>query len=240
MEWFANWFNTPYYHLLYNNRDYVEAENFIQLLLADLQLPQHSKIIDLACGQGRHSVYLNKKGFQVLGLDLSEASIEHNQQFCNDTLDFKVHDMRDPIVGEPVDAVMNLFTSFGYFDDPADDDRVFCSVSNILKPNGVFVLDFLNADFVRNTLVPHEEIQRGSILFKINKNIQQQQVIKDIRFSDEGRDFHFQEKVKLHSFEELATLASKHNLEYVKHWGDYQLAPHHPNSPRCIIIFKKK
>lgn len=61
MDWFESWFNTPYYHILYKDRDFVEAENFIDKLLAEIRLPQHSTIIDLACGHGRHSVYLNQK-----------------------------------------------------------------------------------------------------------------------------------------------------------------------------------
>ena len=66
MDWFESWFNTPYYHILYKDRDFVEAENFIDKLLAEIKLPQHSTIIDLACGHGRHSVYLNQKGYNVL------------------------------------------------------------------------------------------------------------------------------------------------------------------------------
>ena len=81
MSWFKEWFNTPYYHILYKDRDFVEAENFIRNLTQDLQLSKDSKIIDLACGKGRHSVFLQQLGYEVLGVDLSEESIEHNKQF---------------------------------------------------------------------------------------------------------------------------------------------------------------
>lgn len=138
MEWFESWFDTPYYHLLYSNRDYTEAENFITKLTADLQLPPNSKIIDLACGKGRHSVFLNKLGYNVLGLDLSRQSIEFDKQFENQTLVFDVHDMRNSINADPMDAVFNLFTSFGYFDHESDDRKVFHSVYNALKPGGFF------------------------------------------------------------------------------------------------------
>ena len=156
MSWFKEWFNTPYYHILYKDRDFVEAENFIRNLTQDLQLSKDSKIIDLACGKGRHSVFLQQLGYEVLGVDLSEESIEHNKQFetsADETpkLTFEVHDMRNELYpnvsSEKVNAVFNLFTSFGYFDDDEDDRKVFSSVKNVLQIDGIFVLDFLNEKF---------------------------------------------------------------------------------------------
>ena len=145
MQWFEEWFDTPYYHILYSNRDYREAENFLNLLTGFLKLEKKSSIIDLACGKGRHSIYLNKLGYKVLGLDLSEQSISYDKKFENESLEFRVHDMRNRIESEPVDAVFNLFTSFGYFETEEEDKSVFRSVSEVLKSKGYFVLDFLNA-----------------------------------------------------------------------------------------------
>ena len=155
MAWFETWFNTPYYHILYKDRNFEEAENFITLLINDLKIPEHSKIIDLACGKGRHAVFLNRMGFEVLGLDLSEESISQNKIFENDTLKFKVHDMREAIYPEistqKVDAVCNLFTSFGYFESDVEDKKIFRSVADALVDNGFFILDFLNEQWVKNT-----------------------------------------------------------------------------------------
>ena len=240
MAWFKTWFNTPYYHILYKNRDFAEAEQFISLLVNDLQLPKNSKIIDLACGKGRHSVYLNKLGYDVLGLDLSDESIAHNKDFENENLKFEVHDMRDEIEGERVDAVFNLFTSFGYFDDPKDDEKVFRSVNQILKPEGYFVLDFLNEKYVANTLLEEAFVERPGITFKINKKIENQHVIKDIRFSDGGEDFHFFERVKLHTLNEIDNLATECGFERVRLYGNYKLENFDLEaSPRCINVFKK-
>lgn len=241
MEWFESWFDTPYYHLLYNNRDYTEAENFITKLTADLQLPPNSKIIDLACGKGRHSVFLNKLGYDVLGLDLSRQSIEFDRQFENETLSFAVHDMRNPINADPVDAVFNLFTSFGYFDVESDDKKVFSSVCNALKPGGSFVLDYLNEEFVRKNIVPESAITRGDIEFKVTKKIEGRHIIKDIRFEDKGKLYHFFEKVKLHTLDAINSYARECGFERIKIWGDYQLSAFDKeNSPRCINLFKKK
>ncbi|WP_419868264.1 SAM-dependent methyltransferase [Chryseobacterium sp. CT-SW4] len=241
MEWFESWFDTPYYHLLYNNRDYTEAESFITELTQDIGLPPGSKIIDLACGKGRHSVFLNKLGYDVLGLDLSRQSIEFNKQFENETLLFEVHDMRNPIDSDPVDAVFNLFTSFGYFENDKDDKNVFQSVYNVLKPGGYFVLDYLNEEYVRNTLVPKETAERGDLTFHITKKIEGRHIIKDIRFEEDGNLYNFYEKVKLHTLEAINSYATDCGFERVKVWGNYQLDPFEKEtSPRCINLFKKK
>ncbi|MBP6377907.1 MAG: class I SAM-dependent methyltransferase [Kaistella sp.] len=244
MAWFETWFNTPYYHILYKDRNFEEAENFITLLINDLKIPEHSKIIDLACGKGRHAVFLNRMGFEVLGLDLSEESISQNKIFENDTLKFKVHDMREAIYPEistqKVDAVCNLFTSFGYFESEADDKKIFKSVADALKENGFFVLDFLNEQLVKNTLVSEALITKGNIDFHISKRIEDQHVIKDINFKDQGEAFHFFEKVKLHTLEEIGSYAEEFGFERVKIYGDYHLgAFDRDTSPRCINVFRK-
>lgn len=245
MAWFETWFDTPYYHILYKDRDFAEAENFISLLINYLQLPEHSKIIDLACGKGRHSVFLNTLGYEVLGLDLSKESIVHNKKFETSTLKFKVHDMRNEIFPEiseeKVDAVFNLFTSFGYFENENDDKKVFQSIRNVLKENGYFVLDFLNEKWVKNTLIPENIITKEGIDFHIKKRIENQHIIKDIDFNDNGKDFHFFEKVKLHTLEIIENYAEEFGFESVKIYGDYLLNEFDvETSPRCIHIFRKK
>ncbi|KMQ70558.1 class I SAM-dependent methyltransferase [Chryseobacterium koreense] len=244
MAWFETWFDTPYYHILYKNRDFAEAENFISLLVKDLEIPSGSKIIDLACGKGRHSVYLNQLGYQVLGVDLSKESIFHNKQFQNTTLTFEVHDMRNelfPSVSkEKVDAVFNLFTSFGYFENDQDDKKVFQSVNHVLKENSFFVLDFLNEKWVKNTLVAEDFVTKEGINFHIKKKIQDKHIIKDIYFKDKGKDFHFFEKVKLHTLDDIEKYAVENGFERIKIYGDYQLGEFQlETSPRCINVFRK-
>lgn len=245
MAWFETWFDTPYYHILYNDRDFAEAENFISLLTNYLALEKDSKIIDLACGKGRHSLFLNQMGFNVLGLDLSKESILHNNTFQNITLQFKVHDMRKEIFpeisAEKADAVFNLFTSFGYFENKNDDKKVFQSVSTSLAENGYFVLDFLNEKWVKNTLVAEEITTKEDIQFTIRKSIADQHIIKDITFEIDGKAHHFYEKVKLHSLEDIGAYAEEFGFERLKTFGNYQLEQFDlENSPRCINIFQKR
>lgn len=241
MTWFKKWFDTPYYHILYKDRDFSEAEAFLTLLLRDLQLSPYSKVIDLACGKGRHSLFLNQLGYRVLGLDLSEGSILHNRSYENEALHFRVHDMREPISTEPVDAVFNLFTSFGYFENQEEDLKVFRSVYDVLKPQGYFVLDFLNAEYVRKHLIPENIVEKEGIRFRISREIKESFVVKNINFQAHGQDFSFFEKVKLHSLEEIDELSHKAGFEKNKLYGDYSLAPFNLlESPRAISVFVKK
>lgn len=252
MAWFETWFDTPYYHILYKDRNFTEAEAFITLLTNYLELPKNANVIDLACGKGRHSLFLNQMGYHVLGLDLSQESILHNKKFesANEfsekpSLKFKVHDMRNeifPKISEvKVDAVFNLFTSFGYFDQKNDDRKVFHSISSTLKHKGYFVLDFLNENWVKNNLVPEYISTKNNIDFHIKKKIENQNIIKDIYFSDKGEDHHFFEKVKLHTLEEIADYGEEFGFERVKIFGDYELSDFDIEaSPRCITIFQKK
>ncbi|MFS8082300.1 MAG: class I SAM-dependent methyltransferase, partial [Ginsengibacter sp.] len=111
--WFKEWFNSPYYHKLYFNRDKVEAADFINRLVGYLNPPADSKMLDMACGKGRHSIQLASKGFDVTGVDLSEDSILSAKKFENNHLHFFVHDMRLPFWINYFDYGFNFFTSFG-------------------------------------------------------------------------------------------------------------------------------
>ena len=122
MSWFAHWFDSPYYHLLYKNRDNEEAQVFINKLVSHFKIPKKSKILDIACGKGRHATYFNKKGMDVMGVDLSHNSINSAKKAENATLKFAVHDMRKVFQKNRFDIVTNLFTSFGYFEKDEEEN----------------------------------------------------------------------------------------------------------------------
>ena len=126
-NWYASWFNTPYYHILYKDRNHREAALFMNQLTEFLSLKPKDTILDLSCGKGRHAKYLYKQGFDVTGVDLSEESIQHAKQYEKPGLHFEVHDMCLPY-SKQFDAVFNLFTSFGYFENEEDNLRTIKSI----------------------------------------------------------------------------------------------------------------
>ncbi|MCC6410891.1 MAG: class I SAM-dependent methyltransferase [Saprospiraceae bacterium] len=239
-EWFASWFDSPFYHTLYKNRDEDEARSAIDGLLEALQLPLGARVLDLACGKGRHAMYLAEKGFDVTGVDISEASIRFARNFENENLSFYQHDMRLPFRIRYFDAVTNFFTSFGYFDNDGDHLRALKNVATGLRPNGRFLLDYFNATHVRNNLVMQEEKIVDGITFSIKRCLLEGYVIKTVEFSSGGRDYHFQEKVRLFALEDLENLCEKAGLTVNGRFGSYDLAPFDvAESQRLILVAEK-
>jgi len=237
-NWFASWFDTPYYHILYKERNYREAQVFMDNLTHYLNLPEKAKVLDLACGKGRHSIYLNQLGYEVLGADLSENSIAEANKNQNETLHFKVHDMREPFE-DKFDAIFNLFTSFGYFENEADNLTTLKAMKESLTEYGFAVIDFMNVTQVVNNLVAEEVKTVENIDFHIKRYVSEGHIYKEIDFEDQGEKFHFIEKVKaltLKDFEELMEEAGIYLLDI---FGDYKLKKFHKTeSERLIMIFK--
>jgi SAM-dependent methyltransferase len=238
-EWFQYWFDSPYYHLLYKNRNEEEAGVFIKNLCDYLQLPEKARVWDLACGKGRHAVQMNSLGYMVTGTDLAPNSILEASQKANSMLDFYVHDMRTPFRINYFDAVFNLFTSIGYFSDERDNFKVFEHVYQSLKPGGVFALDFLNASLVKKNLVPNSVVSRDGFDFNIKKSIQDNKVVKHIEFETNDKRYYFEEVVSLFDEKDFDAFAVKAGFEKGDVFGDYHLNPFHDNAERLILIYTK-
>ena len=110
--WYQDWFNSPYYHLLYQHRDEQEAAEFIDRLMGYLHPREGSRMLDVACGKGRHAVQLARYGFEVTGIDLSEESIAFAKKTETPNLQFFRHDMRQPFYINYFHYAFNFFTSF--------------------------------------------------------------------------------------------------------------------------------
>ncbi|REE25428.1 tellurite resistance protein TehB [Winogradskyella pacifica] len=237
-QWYASWFDTPYYHILYKDRNYTEAQDFMDNLTNYLNIPEQGKILDLACGKGRHSVYLNSLGYNVTGADLSEQSIAYAEQFENDTLKFKVHDMSKPYP-DTFDAVFNLFTSFGYFEDEKCNLETIKSIQAELNEFGFGVIDFMNTNYVIENLIPENIKTVEGIDFHQKRSVKDGYIIKDISFDADGEHFEFQERVKAFTLKDFETLFEKAGVHLLDVFGDYKLHKYHTQtSERMIMIFK--
>ncbi|SRX55790.1 bifunctional 2-polyprenyl-6-hydroxyphenol methylase/3-demethylubiquinol 3-O-methyltransferase UbiG [Aequorivita sp. CIP111184] len=236
-NWYASWFNTPYYHLLYKDRGHREAALFMNTLTNFLNLQKNDTILDLACGRGRHSKYLYKQGFNVTGVDLSEESIKDAKQYEQPKLHFEVHDMCLPYP-QQFDAVFNLFTSFGYFENEIDNLRTIKSIKTELKTTGFGVIDFLNVELAIKKLVPSEKKRVGDIVFHIEKYVEDDYIVKNIRFNDKGKDYFYTERVKALTLEDFKVYFNEANVELKNVFGNYQLDNFDRNtSERLILIF---
>lgn len=237
-NWFASWFDTPYYHILYKDRDYAEAQHLIDNLTEYLNLPEKANVLDLACGKGRHSIYLNKLGFQVTGADLSQNSIKEAAQHQNENLKFVIHDMREPFE-QKFDAIFNLFTSFGYFENHNDNLKTLSAIKNSLTEYGFAVMDFMNVDYVIPNLVENEVKIVDGITFNIKRYYKDNYIFKEIRFTDQDQDFFFTEKVAALTLKDFENLMEQAEIYLLDVFGDYKLNKFYSkNSPRLIMIFK--
>lgn len=240
LQWFEQWFNSPYYHLLYRHRDQGEAGAFIKNLVAFLKPEDDAHFLDLACGSGRHSLFLNKLGYKVSGADISTNNIEMAKNYEREGLDFMVHDMRNPLPGGPYDFILNLFTSFGYFEEDADQLKTLHSVKDGLTQKGMFVLDFLNAHKVIRELVPEEEQVHEGVQFKIKRYVQNGWLYKEIDITDGHERSHFREEVRVLTDKDFHGLFEQAGLKISNIFGDYQLHPYQPQTSDRLILCASK
>jgi SAM-dependent methyltransferase len=235
-DWFTDWFNTSYYHTLYKDRNDKDAQLFMRNIINFLKIPSSSHLLDLPCGKGRHSIYLNSLGYKVTGADLSVNSIQAAKKYENNTLDFKLKDMRKPF-NIKYDAVFNLFTSFGYFENDMDDILVLKNIHKGLHKNGLLVLDFLNVVNVEKKLVKKEIKIIDNITFNLEREIKDGFIIKHINFKDKGVNHSYSERVKYLDLEKFKSYFIKAGLKINHIFGDYHLTKFNPvTSERLIFV----
>ena len=240
--WFKNWFNSPYYHQLYFGRDEEEAANFINKLIDYLKPMPGAQMLDVACGKGRHSRRLASKGFNVTGVDLSPDSIREAKQFESENLEFFVHDMRLPFWINYFDYAFNFFTSFGYFNTRREHDNSIRTIAQSIKPNGIFVLDYLNVHYAEDHLVHTSDVKIEDINYFITKWFDENHFYKKIIVEDEAlkKPIEHQEKVAKFSLGDFTEMLAYHQLQVQEVFGDYSFNSYHVrNSSRMVIISKK-
>ncbi len=238
-HWFTEWFNTPYYQILYKHRDDNEAQFFMDNLLTHWSFPKNTKVLDAPCGTGRHSIYLNKKGFNVTGIDLSKTMITEAKPFICRKLKFDEHDMREVYKEESFDVVLNLFTSFGYFES-GENQQTINAFSKSLKKGGTLLIDFMNVKKVLLGLVEEEIKTVEGIKFHINRFIDGNYIVKRIEFTDKGKQHKYCEKVKVITLSDFDTYLKKAGLTTVNLFGDYSLNDFDATKSDRLIIEARK
>lgn len=240
--WYKDWFNSPFYHKLYFDRDELEAENFMTKLIGKLAPPHGSRILDLACGKGRHSKTLASMGFNVTGVDISPDSIAFAKQFEHDNLQFFVHDMRLPFWGNYFDYVFNFFTSFGYFRTRREHDDAIRTVSKSLKPGGKLVIDYLNVHYSEDNLVRKEFKQLNGTGYDILRWDNETHFYKKIRINDNSlkEPLEFTESVAKFTLGDFTDMLSFQGLKVEEVYGDYHFNAYDVRkTPRLIMIATK-
>ena len=241
-DWYKDWFNSPFYHKLYFERDEKEADAFIQKLIDRLQPPAGSRILDVACGRGRHSKILASMNYQVIGIDISYDSIAIAKESETDNLEFYVHDMRLPFWGNYFNYAFNFFTSFGYFKTRREHEDAIRTISRSLKPGGFFVIDYLNTHFIEDRLVHHELRQLNGTGYDIHRWEDPTHFYKKITVNDNSlkEPLVYTEKVAKFSLGDFTDMFSFQGLQVKDVYGDYNFSAYDVRkTPRLIVIAEK-
>lgn len=235
-QWYEEWFDSNYYHILYKNRNTHEAAQFLEKLREVIIPNKNSHVMDLACGRGRHARYLSGMGYIVTGVDLSSQSIAYAKQFENQNLKFHVHDMRNDFGRLNFDHVLNLFTSFGYFENENDNLLVLKNVHRALKKQGTIIIDFMNALKAIETMVEKEEKEIDGIKFHIKRWVDGLYIKKQIKILDQDKEFVFEERVQALKLEHFKTYFEKAKLKLIRTFGDYDLNEFDEKSSNRLIL----
>lgn len=241
--WFREWFGEEYL-ALYPHRDVEEAERGARLFRRATGLPAGGRVLDLACGAGRHLEALRRLGYRPLGLDLSPDLLRRSRERVGPDVPLARADMRRlPVGAARLDGTVLFFTSFGYFDDLADDARVLAEIRRTLRPGGVYLLDHLNPDHVRRTLVREDETRLGGRRVRQIRRIEGEAVVKRIEIEAEepgaGPEV-YHERVRLYSPDRLEALLEEARLPPARRFGDYDGGEFAKNSPRLILVGKAR
>ena len=240
--WFKDWFNSPYYHKLYFQRDEMEAAAFIDKLIDHLHPRPLSSMLDVACGKGRHAIQLSNKGYEVTGIDLSIDSIREAKEEETENLQFFLHDMRLPFWINYFNYAFNFFTSFGYFKTRREHDNSIRTIAQALKHHGIFVLDYLNVHYAEDHVLHKSEKQVDDVNYYMTKWFDETHFYKKIIVEDEQLEepLEYTEKVAKFNLGDFTDMFAFQGLQIQEVYGDYNFNSYDVRkSPRLIMIAMK-
>jgi cyclopropane fatty-acyl-phospholipid synthase-like methyltransferase len=242
-EWYRAWFDSPYYHKLYFNRNEEEARRFLDRLLSHLQPVAGCRLLDAGCGRGRHARYLASRGFDVTGIDLSSNSVAFAKQFEGENLHFYQHDMRLPCWLNYFDFAFNFFTSFGYFATRREHESAVRTLAQSLKKDGVLIFDYLNVHHAEEHLVRNEMKTIDGTEYEIHRWHDATHFYKRIVVNDAGLNppLEFTEKISKFSLGDFTEMMAFQEIQVAEVFGDYDLNPYDVRkTPRLIVVGKKE
>jgi SAM-dependent methyltransferase len=233
MEWFEEWFGEEYLRL-YPHRDDAEADRAVDLIRRTVPFELGWRVLDVACGAGRHARAFHAAGARCTGVDLSPTLLRQARKVTAAPL--ARADMRQlPIRPGSMDLTVNLFTSFGYFDQDAEHTAALDEMISTVRPGGWFVIDFLNPAAVRRQLVPEETLELAGSTVQVSRSVSPdgRYVCKSIRAAG-GRNY--SERVRLFEPDQMFDMLQAAGVAVQFRFGDYNAAPLTSNSPRTILV----
>ncbi len=246
LPWYRQAFGAAYLDL-YAHRDLKDAARAVELILEATPMNRATRLLDLCCGPGRHLALLAPHVGYATGLDLSRRLLERARLHLKQSeLHFRLveADMRSPpFAPGSFDLIVNLFTSFGYFADDAENERVIIEIARLLTPGGTLVLDHLNAEHLGLNLQGESfrDLSDGGRVREIRSlHASTRRVVKRIEgSSSDGLEWGWEESVRYYELDEIRAILSRAGLRVAATFGDYERQPFNADSPRMILVAEK-
>jgi len=246
-KWYVDFFRAGFYHDWAPAERFERAERETDLIVEALGLPAGAAILDLCCGEGRHTVALARRGYRMTGLDLSALHLRLARRAAKEAgVAVRWHraDMRDiPWSGE-FDAVINLFTAFGYFDDDEEDFRVLDAVSRALRPAGRLLLDTMNRDWLMRNYEPRgwQEREDGTLDLEDRRFDARsgRNRVRVISIRPDGRRAEHHIDLRLYTLKELSDMLSRAGLKVLRTWGGFDGREYGLHGRRMIVMAEKE
>ena len=242
--WYAQWFDRSEYETVYAARNDSDAELMIKCIVDATSLPTGSSVLDVACGRGRHARAFARHGYRVTGIDLSPRAIETARRLARQEqleIEFEEGDMRVAPCTDCFDLVVNLFTSFGYFEKDADHLKSIKAMATAMKEDAWLVQDFMNVDYVVADLVPVDERREGALRVVQRRWVDGPRLVKEITLKQAGSpDQVFQESVRLLRLSDFERMYKAVGLVIEHVLGDVQGSEYSPESPRLIMFARSR
>ncbi|MDV2886709.1 class I SAM-dependent methyltransferase [Alkalihalophilus pseudofirmus] len=239
--WYKEHFNEDYLRIYKHRNDNLAHQELTQLMKF-VPVVQGQSLLDLCCGNGRHSRWFAKQGFRVTGVDLSPVLLgEARKGEHAEDIHYVRSDMRDLSYKDNFDLVVNLFTSFGYFKEDEQNKKVLQNAYDALKLNGYFVFDYLNPSFLENNLVPFSKDIIDDLSILQYRMIVNNTVVKKIKVEDNGALREYEERVKLYERATLDVMLKEAGFTIIHTFGDYDGSEFQSReSSRLIYICQKR
>jgi SAM-dependent methyltransferase len=237
MAWYQQWFGQDYLEL-YAHRDHGEAERHVDFVAELLAGGRPRAILDLACGAGRHTETLRRRGYRALGVDLSLVLLLEGERLPRVRADMCCL----PFAAGSFDWVLNFFTSFGYFERERENFQVLEEVTRVLEPGGRFLFDLMNLDYTLANLKEYEVRQGAGRRVEVRRwwDEGSRRVNKRIRvLADDQEPRSFLESVRAYRPEEVVTGLRWAGLEVTQLFGNFHGEPHGSDSERLILVGHK-
>jgi SAM-dependent methyltransferase len=221
-----------------------EAQQEVEQVLALAEIPAGAEVLDLCCGIGRHSLELARRGFRVTGVDRTQAYLDLATAAAERetlSLELVLEDMRVFRRDGSYDAVLNLFTSFGYFEDPEDDQRVVDNVYASLRPGGILVMQLMSKEVLARIFRPRDWYEHDGLLVLEERKVRQSWSWIESRWTliSEERRVDLDLSHRLYAASELSLLLRNRGFGKVAAYGDFDGSPYDEKANRLVVVAGK-